>query len=246
EQRALHDDERIALHRFGRKGHPPLSPISEILLPGLIVGAGRNADDRMIRLLLVEPATGAAGELPLARHPLGRGRLPRPRKALDEDELGHVRHSSGPKLPANGVGAPDRVAAPLIRNRHGEAGGSHVGRVLSTLGISRGRKLSAACRGRLAMLVESVPAVPHRQPRDGHCQSPRNFSRYPRSRASCTNAIVVWAAFRARSVPSAKASRTSPILAAKRPRRSRIGSRKVLSAVASFCLTSTSPTAPRR
>src|SRR6266571_922766 len=74
----------------------------------------------------------------------------------------------------------------------------------------------------------------------------RNFSRYSRSRASCTNAIVVRAAFRARSVPSARASRTSPILAAKRARRSRIGSRKVLSAVASFCFTSTSPTEPRR
>src|ERR1041385_4670979 len=80
----------------------------------------------------------------------------------------------------------------------------------------------------------------------GHSRCPRNLSRYPSSRASWTIAIVVWAALRARSVPLAKASRTNPILAAKCARRSRIGSRKVLSTVASFCLTSTSPTAPRR
>src|SRR5438132_6372585 len=94
-------------------------------------------------------------------------------------------------------------------------------------------------------LLRSLNA-PDQHVLDGHSHCPRNFSRYPRSRASWTNAIVVWAAFRARFVPSAKASRTSPILAAKRARRSRIGSREVLSAAASFCFTSTSPTAPRR
>ena len=74
-------------------GVSALSPICEILLPGLVVSAGRDANDRMIMLLLIEPPTGAPSELPLAGEPLGSSRLPGSRKTLDEDELGHVPYN---------------------------------------------------------------------------------------------------------------------------------------------------------
>jgi hypothetical protein len=50
-------------------------------------GARRDSHDRVIVLLLIEPPTGAASELPLAREPLGNRRLPGSRKRFDEDDL---------------------------------------------------------------------------------------------------------------------------------------------------------------
>src|SRR5581483_1180751 len=102
----------------------------------------------------------------------------------------------------------------------------------------------------VALGGEPVPPITRRRhgrhPPFRHPPSGRNFSRYPRSSASRTCSIVSRATVLARAVPSARASRTSPMLAAKRARRSRIGSRKALRAAASRCFTSTSPTAPRR